>query len=162
MVPPTLSRRAVLTAATAAGIAAATSACDRLTGSGAAAVPPAQPDPLEPLLAAELGLVAGYEAAIARFPGLAGKLGPIRDEHRKHAQAIRATLDPRRQTAAPGDAKPAAAAGASAEAATAALAAEERAAAGRAAQACVTAGPERAALLASISASEAVHAVVLG
>jgi hypothetical protein len=122
-------------------------------------VPPAKPDPLEPLLIAELALVAGYDAVIAKFPAAA--LKAIRDEHRQHAQALRARLDPRRQLAVPPDAPPPAVDAATAAAAARKLAAAERDSAGRAAEACLTATGDLCALLASISASEAAHAEVL-
>jgi hypothetical protein len=158
-VPQPLSRRAVLAAAAAAGLATATSSCSPLTGSGPA-VPPARPDPLEPLLTAELALVSGYDAVLAKFPAAAGQLKAIRAEHHQHAQALRARLDPRRQIAVP-DAAPPAVDATSQAAAAAKLARAERDAADRMAKACLAATGDLCALLASISASEASHAAVL-
>jgi hypothetical protein len=125
-------------------------------------VPPAEPDPLEPLLRAELALVAQYDEAIGKFASLAATLRPVREEHAAHALALRARLDPRRQQAVPESEPPTRALeGSSASAARAALAAAERKAVDRTTAACLAASGDQAALLASITASEAAHLVVL-
>jgi len=133
-----------------------------LTGQDEQTIPAAAPDALEPLLRTELALLAGYDAAIAAFPALTGWLRGVRADHAAHAQALRARLDPRRSKQIPPAAAPTpATVAATTPAALAALAAAERAAAGQATAACLAATGERAALLASIAASETSHLVVV-
>jgi hypothetical protein len=148
-VPHALSRRRLLAGAASA---LTTSACGVHAGQGPA-VPSATPDALEPLLTAELALIAQYDAALASH---GAALRAVRDEHAAHAQALRALLDPRRARAVPS-----AAPATGGPPALAALASAEKTAAQRAAAACLAAPAERAELLASIAASEASHAVVL-
>ncbi len=153
-----LARRALLTgaAAGAAGVLAAgtLTGCGLLGGSDSDAVPPADADPLEPLLAAELALIASYDAAIKALPARATALTQLRADHAAHAQALRARLDPRRaNTVSAAETAPATT--------VAALGAAERAAAAAAVKACLAATGERAALLASIAACEESHLVVL-
>ena len=159
----TLARRRLLAGALAgAGVAAAAlTGCELRLSDDGPGVPAADPDPLEPLLAAELALLASYDAAIAGFPALAARLRPLRADHAAHAQALRARMDPRRVTAMPSSAPPSPAVPADQQGAVAALAAAERAAAARAGAACLTAAGERAALLASIAACESSHMVVI-
>ena len=161
---PPLNRRRLLTGAVAGagGILAvsALAGCDLALGADDAGVPPAEADPLEPLLAAELALLASYDAAIGAFPGAAAKLRPVRADHAAHVQAIRARLDPRRAAAAPASVA-ADKVGGSAGAALAALVKAERTHADLAGKACLTATGERSALLASIAACESSHPVVL-
>jgi hypothetical protein len=163
-VKPPLNRRRLLAGAVAgAGGALAVSAlsgCGLLPGSDDPGVPPAEPDPLEPVLKAELTLLASYDAAIAKFPKSAGKLKAARADHAAHVQAMRARLDPRRAAAMPASAS-AGQVGASSSAALAALADAERVQADVAGKACLVAEGERAALLASIAACESSHLVVL-
>jgi len=135
--------------------------CGVVVGADDSPVPAAQPDPLEPVLAAELTLLASYDAAIAKFPAVAGKLKAVRADHAAHVQAMRARLDPRRAAQMPASVA-AEAAGATSAAAIAALAKGERAQAERAGKACLTAEGERSALLASLAACESSHLVVVG
>ena len=117
-------------------------------------MPPADPDPLEPLLAAELALVASYDAAIKAAPAQAARLRAVRADHAAHVQALRARLDPRRVAAIETTA-------AASTSSVAGLITAERAAAKQATEACLAASGERAALLASIAACESSHVVVL-
>jgi hypothetical protein len=149
-----LARRALLTGAVAGAAGVLVAACTPLTGSDDAAVPPADTDPLEPLLAAELALVASYDAVIAAKPAQAARLKPLRADHAAHAQALKARLDPRRSNAV--------AAATTVQVSTVtALADAEQAAMDGATAACLAATGERAALLASIAACEASHLAVL-
>lgn len=153
-----LARRRLLTGALAGATGILTAsvlgACDPLPGGDRGSVPPADPDPLEPLLATELGLVASYDAAIEALPAQAARLRAVRTDHAAHAQALRARLDPRRAAAIETTA-------AASTSSLQGLLAAERAAAKQAREACLAASGERAALLASIAACESSHLVVL-
>jgi len=159
-----LARRRLLTGALAgaAGVLTATalSGCGLLPDGDGAGTPEADPDPLEPLLTAELALVASYDQAIAALPALAARLRPLRADHAAHAQALRARIDPRRADAIPTKAPPGAAASATSST-LAALAKAERVNADGAIKLCLATEGERAALLASIAACESSHLVVL-
>jgi hypothetical protein len=144
---------------------------------GSSVSPP--PHPLLAVLHAEHRLLAGYDATARVHPELATRLAPLRADHVEHVAALQAArTDP---AGAPDGATPAGAtpsgagpesgaAGSapaappvpnSAAAALAALRAAERAAAAAGASAAETAPAEHAALLASISACEASHQVLL-
>ncbi|MEU4666225.1 hypothetical protein AB0F83_31275, partial [Micromonospora chalcea] len=53
--------------------------------------PPA-PDALEPLAAEALALEARYRAAATAAPALAGRLTPIADAHKAHAEELRRVI----------------------------------------------------------------------
>jgi hypothetical protein len=141
-----LSRRDLL----AAGALGALSACTTPTTPR-----PAPVDPDAPVLAAaiarEQALLLAYDGAIAAHPRLANLLGPLRADHAEHlarlapaaagtppASAPRGSGDPRR-----------------------ALAALERATSAAHGAAALTASRVLAPVLASLSACEASHLVVL-
>lgn len=139
-----LSRRTLL------GLAAATplAACTRQDG------PPPLPDPDVALRAAaierEHGLLARYDAALVALPDLALRLAPVRAEHAEHLAAL---LGAEPSTAPPARSAP--------PATLADLVAAEREAGIAHARAALEASRALAALLASLSASETSHPVVL-
>jgi len=138
------------------------------------------PDPLLAELADERRLVAAYDATVARYPALRGRLAAVRADHAAHAAALVTALGPAAPTpdaTAAGSAAPTAGATATpaatatpgatavpgtATAALAALRAAERAAASARGTVALTAPADRARLLAGISACESSHLVVLG
>jgi hypothetical protein len=166
-------RRQVLAglAVTAVGV---TAAC---TSDKIVAAPPhpggGPQNPVEPFslyLAAERRLRDSYAATIAKHPGLKPKLAALMAEHTEHVKAMEAIIgEPTAPTAsgsassapATPDAAAKAAVPATVAAAVAALKAAEKAAAGRYAAACLSENGTRAALLASVSACESSHLVVL-
>ncbi|MFF0101334.1 hypothetical protein ACFYO8_18610 [Micromonospora sp. NPDC005257] len=120
---------------------------------------PPTPDALEPLAAEALALEARYRAAATAAPALAGRLTPIADAHRAHADELRRVIG---RPAPSGT--PAAGTSASAPAPDAVLTELRRAEQeGRtnAARACAEAPAERAALLGSIAAARATHVEAL-
>jgi hypothetical protein len=151
-----LTRRVVLRAAAAGGaVVVAGTGCDALRGGPQWHSPP---DPLAGLRAATAALADRYDATIARHAQLADRLGPLRDDHRAHLDALdRQMLDTpsptpsRTDQAVPDD--PAAA--------VSALLAEEKSGVVAAADACLAAPSWRAALLGSIAAARASHVEVL-
>jgi hypothetical protein len=127
---------------------------------------PAPPDPLAPLLAETVALIARYDAALAAHPDLAARLTPVREAHAAHAAELARLTG----AASPGAASPggpsssgAAPSGAPADArgTLAALRAGEVGGRRAAAGACLAAPAERAALLGSIAAARATHAEAL-
>jgi hypothetical protein len=124
------------------------------------------PDPLSPFYHDTSALLGRYEATVAAQPGLAERLGPIRDAHRAHLQALAREigpgLDPPSAGGPSSTAAPAAAGEASAgPASLAALATAERDASAAARAACLRAPSYRAVLLGSIAAARASHVAVL-
>lgn len=148
------SRRAVLTAAVGLAGVAAIGACD---DPGSAPRRPVPPDPLNPFYRDTAALLARYEAAIAADPALAGRLGPIRDAHRAHLQALAREIGPG-LVAQPSASS---ATGTSPPATLPDLLAAEKQAATAARSACLAAPSYRAALLGSIAAARASHVTVL-
>lgn len=150
-----MSRRTLLRLPVAVGLAVLT-ACH---GGRSTPVPlPSPPtDPDAPLrrraVAAEVRLLAAYDAAQLRHPVLRRTLVPLRAEHAAHLAALGG--------AAPGPSRAPARPAADAGAALRGLIAAERAAALARAGDCLAGSPALAALLASIGASEASHAVLL-
>jgi hypothetical protein len=127
---------------------------------------PEPPDPLAPLLADTVGLVARYDAALAAHPDLAARLGPVRQAHAAHAAELARLIGAPTPGPSPSGAAPAPATGspgapADARGTLAALRAAEVGGRRAAAAACLAAPPERAALLGSIAAARATHAEAL-
>jgi hypothetical protein len=91
-----LSRRRAL-GGLVVGAAALTSGCG-LIGAGPA-VSAIDADPLEPLVNEKQALFDQYAATIAAYSGLANRLGPLRDAHRQHRDALLELLDARRRAA---------------------------------------------------------------
>lgn len=131
--------------------------------------PPA-PDPLIDLAVAEVDLLAGYDRLLAAGAGpLEARLRGIRADHAAHLAALRAALPPAARPAlrpaSPSTSRspsPSPSPIAGAAPTTSGLRVAEQAAADRLGQAALTAPAGRVSLLASIAASEASHATVLG
>src|SRR6266571_2799205 len=165
------SRRAVLAATAASTALLAVAGCK---GVGALATPP-RPAPdvalLRAAIAAEELMIARYDAVIARSPGLAAGLRPLRAEHRLHLAEFRSRLIVPPGSAAASAASPApASSGASpgasgAPARTAAaisfLQGAERVAAAELLRRLTAVSPSLAQLMASVAASEATHVAAL-
>lgn len=159
---PALERRGLLAAALAAPLLAA--GCSK--GFGALGTPPS-PAPevavLTGAMKAEQLMIARYEAALARSPALAATLDPLLAEHRAHLAALTARLLPGAARPAPSpSASPRVTVPAGAAPAVAYLAAAESSAAAAFLRQLAAVSPSLAQLLASIAASEATHAAVLG
>ncbi|MCW2643721.1 MAG: hypothetical protein JWP76_6027 [Dactylosporangium sp.] len=158
------SRRTVLRAALG-GMAAAVplTACD---SPQQAARRQQIPDPLNPFYHDTAALLGRYEATIAAQPGLTARLGPLRDAHRAHLQALAREIGPGLSGPSTGDPSsttvPTGSGGASNEPATlATLLAAEKNSSEAARAACLRAPSYRAALLGSIAAARASHVAVL-
>jgi hypothetical protein len=148
------SRRAVLGAGTV-GAAGALSGCSWFTDDP----PPPPPDPLEPLLAGTRLLASSYAAALAAHPGLADRLRPLHETHLAHETALVELIGrPELASASPPAVGPPPI---DPDGALAALRDAERDGQDAASRACLSAPPERAALLGSIAAARATHAEVL-
>jgi hypothetical protein len=136
-------------------------------GVGALGTPPKQaPDVavVQDAIAVENCLIARYGAVLAAVPGLAGQLRPLLAQHHEHLARLRGRLivPPARPAVSP-TARPSAPApppGTPAGALAYLRDAENAAAAALLAH-LDTAPPSLAQLLASISASEATHALIL-
>lgn len=149
-----ISRRALLGMSAAVPLAA----CTR-----DASPPPPDPDDLlrSAAVERERALLREYEAVLLVLPDLAVRLTPLMAEHAEHLLSLtRATATP--SAAASGDPVPQVPPPATAAAALSGLVTAERAAATAHATAALEASRELAGLLASLSASEASHPVVLG
>lgn len=162
-----LTRRSLLTALSAV-LVAAPAGCtvfDDNSATTRATPSPRPPDPLLPLLAAESVLLAQFDATLARYPQLTGRLGAVRADHAAHLAAllgiVRNPLGSPSPAATSSVSPPAAAVPATAAAAVATLRAAEVAAARRATAACLVAPPARVALLGSIAACESAHLVLV-
>ncbi len=160
------TRRRVLTAA-AVTLPLLAAGCKGIAALGTP--PKAAPDVAiaRDAMTVETQLIAAYDAVLAALPALAGTLRPLLAQHHEHLAQLRARLiipaghplpaaspGAKARRAAPAPGTPAAALGQ--------LRTAEDAAA-RALLAHLTAAPPSLAqLLASISASEATHALILG
>ena len=148
------SRRSVLVAAALAALAACT---------GRKAPRPVVVDPdtalVDAAVSREQALLTAYDATLAAHPQLAALLVPLRQEHLVHLERLR---PPAAGTPTPSASATAVPAGPKdRRAALAALAGLERQAAAAHGAAAVSASRRVAPLLASLSASEASHVVVL-
>jgi hypothetical protein len=182
-----VARRSVLIGGSV-GVGLLVAGCTSDGPSSAAPSSPAPPDPLLAELADERTLIAAYDATMARSPALRARLGAVRSDHAAHAAALVTALGPAAPrsptTPAPSGTRPTPSGtspsprGTSPSAtvpgspsgspvpgtlaaAVAALRAAERAAASARGTVALTAPPDRARLLAGISASEASHVAVL-
>jgi hypothetical protein len=124
---------------------------------------PPPPDPLAPLLAGTVALIGRYDAALAAHPDLAGRLDPVRSAHVAHADELARLVGTAAPSAGPASPSTAPATGSPPDArgTLAALRAAEQGGGRAAGEACLTAPPERAALLGSIAAARATHAEAL-
>lgn len=128
--------------------------------------PRPQPGPIEPLITGALDLAIRYEAAITAFPALAGKLKPVAEAHRAHAEELARAIGSPLPTASSGSAGPfptlTTPPGGGDQAATLkALSAAEQEGRHAAAIVCVELPADQAALVASVAAARATHAEVL-
>lgn len=169
--PAHLTRRRLLVAGgslVGTALAAGLAGCDPFAPPTAGRSPspagtrPPPPDPLIALAVAEADLLAGYDRLLAAGAGpLEARLRGIRADHAAHLAALRAALPPAtRPSLRPASPSPSPTAGAAPT--TSGLRAAELATADRLGQAALTAPAGRVSLLASIAASEASHAAVLG
>jgi len=161
------TRRTVL-AATAAALPLLAGGCKGIAALGTPPKPLADVAVARAAMAGETVLIARYEAVLAAVPGLAGSLRPMLAQHTDHLARLRARLiDPRagdRAAQGPSAAPSPGAAGvpSSPAAALTYLRDAERAAAQSLLGRLHVASPSFAQLLASIAASEATHALLLG
>lgn len=161
------TRRAVLvTSALAALAAAGTAGCSPVLPW--ASPPHAAPDVgvLRDAIDAENEIIGTYAAVLAEFPELRGTITPLRGQHEDHLAQLNGRLVvPRgaRPSASPGRVShPAPRSWASAAQAVAALRSAEQAQAAAFVARLAGLPPSLAQLFASIGASEASHAAVLG
>jgi hypothetical protein len=161
------TRRRVL-AATAAALPLVMAGCKGLGALGTPPKPAADVAVTRDAIAVESTLIARYGAVLAAVPGLAGELRPLLAQHHDHLARLRARLIIPRGAAQPSASpsgkpspRPAPVPGTPAGA-LADLRDAENAAASALLAHLAAAPPSLAQLLASISASEATHALILG
>ena len=107
------------------------------------------------------GIVERYDAVLAAYPALAERVGPLRAEAVRHAEAFAETVAKSSPTASPASPSPSVTVPATEKDALAQLAAAERALADRRAKALLDVPGELARLLASVAAAGAAHAYLL-
>lgn len=129
------------------------SGCDLLAGD------PPPPHPLLGTLRDIRTLLDRYQAAISAHPTLAGRLGPLQDNHRAHLTTVAKLIGPT-ASESPSPAK-SVAAPPDEEGAVRELREAERTGQETAGRACLAAGPGYAGLLGSIAACRASHREVL-
>jgi hypothetical protein len=160
------TRRGVLAAAVSLPLAAA--GCK---GIGALGTPPRpQPDVavVRDAIDGETLMISRYNAVLAAVPALAGPLGPLLQQHHEHLARLRARLIEPNPASRPERSPAVTASPAGVQvpgtpaAARAYLRRAERAAAQTLLGRLTAAPPSLAQLLASIAASEATHALLLG
>ena len=168
--PAGATRRRVLTAAALAALAAGVAGCAPGTPWPWAEPPRPAPDVgvLHEVIDAEYTMISRYTAVLSAYPGLATAISPVLAEHRQHLAQLRARL------VIPAGGGTAAAAVAAPPrlrrprlppgqgAALGYLRSAERAAASALTGRLAAVPPSLAQLMASIGASEATHAAMLG
>lgn len=107
------------------------------------------------------GIVERYDAVLAAYPALAERVGPLRAEAVRHAEAFGERVATSSPTASPASPSPSVTVPATEKDALAQLAAAERALADRRAKALLDVPGELARLLASVAAAGAAHAYLL-
>jgi hypothetical protein len=107
------------------------------------------------------GIVERYDAVLAAHPALAQRVGPLRAEAVRHAEAFGETVTKSSPTASQASPAPSVTVPATEKDALAQLAAAERALADRRARALLDVPGELARLLASVAAAGAAHAYLL-
>ncbi|GHJ49761.1 hypothetical protein Cs7R123_71030 [Catellatospora sp. TT07R-123] len=141
----------------AGGVLVTASGCG-LLGGGPDTPPP--PDALTGLLAGTWSLIAAYDSALTAMPDLGPLLGPLRETHRAHAEALTAVMSPRPSAQAFGPASLAPAAG-DRKAVITALRTAELNGGKQAAEVCVSTTAARATLVGEIAVARATHLEVL-
>ncbi|MET9457046.1 hypothetical protein ABZY05_18455 [Streptomyces canus] len=107
------------------------------------------------------GIVERYDAVLAAYPALAERVGPLRAEAVRHAEAFGEAVATSSPTASPPSPSPSVTVPTTEKDALAQLAAAERALADRRAKALLDVPGELARLLASVAAAGAAHAYLL-
>lgn len=160
--PPARTRRSILRAAALLPLAAAPAGCGLLDRDPD---PAPEPDPIDPLITGALDLAVRYDAAVAAFPELAARLGPVAEAHRAHAEELARALGTPLPSAPPGGGPTpsgaASTAGGDQGATLAALRAAEQDGRQAALDVCLAVPAGRAALVGSIAAARATHLEVL-
>ncbi len=155
-----MTRRGALSAALALPLAAA--GCQGLRVLGTPPRPPLDVTVLRAAMDGETLLIGQYTAALAAQPGLAGLVGPLLGQHRAHLDRLRARLIVPQGAAPPSPSpRPRVQVPAGPAAAQAFLQQAEHSAAQALLARLAAASPSLAQLLASISAAEASHALLL-
>ncbi|WP_176308706.1 hypothetical protein [Micromonospora sp. NBS 11-29] len=121
---------------------------------------PPEPDALEPLVAESLALEARHRAAATAVPALAGRLNPIADAHRAHADEMRRMIGRPAPSGTPTPGPSGSPVTGRAAVLTELRRAEQQGQT-NAARACAAAPAERAAMLGSIAAARATHVEAL-
>ena len=165
---PGLSRRATL-AAIAAAAAITVAGCTKAPVLAKPSATTIATDPLGPLYEETTRLISTYDQSMATVPGLINLLGPLREDHRQHANALASlmgiatpaiTAGPMPSASTPAAPPPSASLTGSVIA-RAALADAEKSAQASATLATMSAPADRVAVLASIAACRATHVAVL-
>jgi hypothetical protein len=160
----------VLATSALTAVAAAVSGCAPGTPWPWSRPPRPAPDVgvLHEVIGAENAMISRYTAALAAHPGLAAAISPVLAEHRQHLAQLRSRLvipagASAAQRAAAAPARPGRPRLPPGQAATLGyLRSAERAAAAALAARLASVPPSLAQLMASIGASEATHAALLG
>ncbi|WP_127355987.1 hypothetical protein [Actinacidiphila soli] len=157
-------RRAVLAASALPAVGALLGGCSnddsaQRTAASLKASPSASPGAVLQAAAGRdsTGLLAKYDAVIAAYPALAGRLAPLRAEVARHAKAFGATAS---ASASPSTSASPVAPG-TGDAALAALASAEQSLADARTKALLDAPSELARLLASVAAAGSCHVLLL-
>ncbi len=173
---PSGPRRRTLLASAAAAGAALLAGCTGGPDSGDPVPVPSAADRARARAARDSEALAGrYAAVIAAYPGLAGRLGPLREETVRHAEAFGAARGASPSASAPASAAPSASPSAPASARAAGpgsvpvtekealvmLAGAERELADRRTRQLASVPGELARLLASVAAAGAAHVYLL-
>jgi hypothetical protein len=159
-------RRAVLAASALPAVGALLGGCSnddsaQRTAASIKASPSASPGAVLQAAAGRdsTGLLAKYDAVIAAYPALAGRLAPLRAEVARHAKAFAATASATASPSTSASASPVAPG--TGDAALAALASAEQSLADARTKALLEAPPELARLLASVAAAGSCHVLLL-
>lgn len=156
-----MDRRTLLSVLAATGVTVAAGGCVAGGTRHAASPTPSGPDPQSRDLADERDLLAAYDATIAAHPDLADRLGPMREDHARHVEALAGLLSASTSPSASATSVPPPEVPAERAGALAALRSAEQNAAAARTDSCVAASGDRAALLGSVAACESSHAAVL-
>jgi hypothetical protein len=165
-VPPGPRRRSLLASVAGGVLLTGCSEGDRSGGEGTSGSPSVAERVRARAARDSRGIVERYDAVLAAFPTLAERVGPLRAEAVRHAEAFgetasKASPSPSVSPSPSPSASPSATVPATEKDALAQLAAAERALADRRAKALLEVPGELARLLASVAAAGAAHAYLL-